>query len=434
MSLNKMSEQFSNEASISSASAAVERLSQWIEKNGWAGYDPYDIQGTPLYMWALGLSRSSFVKRLFRKLVLGPLLLGEVRFPLLFRKLFRVKPSINAKGMSLYVIALFNLYQVTGNLKYQSQAIDCLNWLLENQAPGYEHPCWGYPFDWDSGVIVPALSPSSVVSAAAFDAFWKAFEVTGEDKYLQTCVGICKFFVDDLNIDNIDEETICFSYTPLDDFHVHNTNLLVAHCLLKVGVEIKHGDWISLGEKAANYALKEQNENGSLFYWGKVQNYMCPDRVDQYHSGFEMRCLFSIWQSTGKSKYKEALDRYYAFYSKNLLKKEGDLIFPKMYPSAVYPINVHSCAEGLLLNSVLSSQYDASSQVVTKMLPWVIDKMQLKDGRFMYTRRKLWGFEWCSKIGYWRWGQAWMVLALSEVLVMLTGVKQDSTSELPNEQ
>ncbi len=429
MSLGQAVKQHSNEESISFAFSSMERLIQWIEKNGWAGYDPYDIQGTPTYMWALGLSKNNAPKRIFRKLVLGVLLFGEARFPRLYRKLFRVKPSINAKGMSLYIIALFNLYQVTGSSEYKSRAEEVLSWMLENQSPGYKHPCWGYPFDWDSGVIVPALTPSSVVSAAAFDAFWKAFEVTREDKYLQVCVGICEFFIQDLNISTIDDETVCFSYTPLDDFHVHNTNLLVAHCLVKVGVETGKEEWVQLGEKAANYALQEQNQDGSLYYWGKVQNYMCPDRVDQYHSGFEMRCLFSIWQSTGKEKYKLALDRYYDFYSKHLLQEEGEQICPKMYPSAVYPINVHSCAEGLLLNSILASQYDVSSDVVKKMLPWVIEKMQLKDGHFMYTRKKLWKFEWCSKIAYWRWGQAWMALALSEVLVMLTGTQQKFTSE-----
>ena len=28
---------------------SLDLLDRWIEKNGWAGYDPYDIRGTKLF-------------------------------------------------------------------------------------------------------------------------------------------------------------------------------------------------------------------------------------------------------------------------------------------------------------------------------------------------------------------------------------------------
>ena len=414
--------------------SAIEHLDAWIAKNGWAGYDPYDIKGKRIYMWALGLPREPFIRNVVRKLALGPLLIGEMIFPSAARALFRVKPAVNPKGMALLAKAYLNLFRTTAKTEYRSKALACLDWLLHNTSPGVSYPCWGYPFDWRTGVIVPAFTPTSVVSAAACDAFWTAWQVTSERRYLDICVNICNGFIDGLNIDRIDADTICFSYTPLDDFHVHNVNLLVAELLVRVGTATERHDWVHLGEKAAHYALREQNEDGSIFYWGRVQQHTKPGRVDHYHSGFEMRSLYGIWKITGKCKYKKALDRYYAFYLSNLIEREFEAAIPKMYPHSKYPINIHSCAEGLLLNATLTPDYSQARALMEQMLHWIILKMQKRDGHFIYMRRRFFGLEWQSTIAYWRWGQAWMMLALSGVLLALANddIPESGTNPTPS--
>lgn len=395
--------------------SAVERLDAWITKNGWAGYDPYDLKGTRAFLWALSLKKTSFPRRMFRKLVLGPLLVGESLFPRTLRVLFSIEPRINAKGMALLATAYFNLYRLTGEERYRARALECLAWLDDNMAEGYDFPCWGYPFDWESGVLVPAGTPASVVSAAAADAYWTAWEVTGDERYLDVCAGICEFFLTGLNIDVMDDDTVCFSYTPLDDFHVHNTNLMVAELLVRIGKQLGREDWVATGRKAANYALREQNPDGSLYYWGKVQNHLNPDRVDHYHSGFEMRALLGLAKATGDPVYDTALRRYYAFYRAKLLEADGDLIAPKMYPESLFPVNIHSCAEALILNAALSGEIEGASEVLAGVYPWVMRKMQGSDGHFFYLRRRSAGVEWPTKIAFMRWGQAWMLLALSRV-------------------
>ena len=64
---------------------------------------------------------------------------------------------------------------------------------------------------------------------------------------------------------------------------MHNTNLMVADSLLRIGSETDNDSFTSFGLKAANYAIKEQNDDGSLFYYGKEQNHINPDRIDHYH-------------------------------------------------------------------------------------------------------------------------------------------------------
>jgi len=49
---------------------------------------------------------------------------------------------------------------------------------------------------------------------------------------------------------------------------------------------------------------------------------------------------------------------------------------------------------------------------VYKIAKWTIENMQSNDGYFYYRRYKYFN----NKIPYMRWGQAWMLLALSNLI------------------
>ena len=396
---------------------SISQLDRWISNNGWEGYDPYDIKGTRVFMWALGIKKNTFHNRLIRKLLLGPLLIGEMLFPRLFRRIFFVKPTINPKGMALLSQAYIKLFSITGNKIYQDKWLECINWLTNNQSAGYTHPCWGYPFDWHTHEVdIPAYTPSSVVTSAVCEAYWLAWLTTGDKSYLDFCIGACKFFMKYLNLDRIDEETVCFSYTPLDDYHVHNANLLVAELLVKVGRTVGEKEWIKIGLEAANYAITEQNKDGSLYYYGKINNSFNPNRVDHYHTGFEIRSLFSIYEQTKNPLFINAVDRYYKYYLSNFIEDNGKQIRIKMYPHSVHPINVHSCAEALLLNSTMASIYPEAQNLLEPILHWINKMMQSENGYYYYMCHKIGPINQYSTIPYMRWGQAWMLLGLVTVL------------------
>lgn len=397
------------------------RLEAFMAAEKYAGFDPYDVKGSKTYMWAFSIPRTPFYRNLQRKLVLAPLVIGESYFPKIFRWLFAIRPCRNAKGIALIAKGYLNLYALTGEENWKAKAIELLDWLLANQSNGYPYPCWGYPFDWDGGVVVPANTPASVVCVAAFDAFWQAWLITKNIEYLQTCSGICRFFLDNLNITIIDDETICFSYTPLDNFQVHNTNLLVADCLLRIGSTTNDQELISFGLKAANFAIKEQNPDGSIYYYGRAQNHLNPCRIDHYHSGFEMRCLYNIWLTTGDDVYKKALDKYYMYYKNNLVQYAGSSAFPNMYPDVLYPINIHSCAEAILLNATLAKDFESARKLLIQFVGPILQRMITRKGYFKFLIRKTGPLELHSNISYMRWGQAWMFLALSEALLATKG-------------
>jgi hypothetical protein len=224
------------------------------------------------------------------------------------------------------------------------------------------------------------------------------------------------FFINDLNRDQQHDGNLCFSYTPLDDFHVHNANLFVAEFITRIGKEIGNQEYVKLGEKAAGYALSEQNQNGSLYYWGRKQNDYSPNHIDHYHSGFEIRALYGMWKWTRDPKYKQAVERYYAFYRENLLTQCDGLIAPKMTPVNFYPVNIHSCAEALLCNAMLQEDIPQALAVLADLCEWVISRMQSGERWFIYMIQQTRTGERCIMIPYMRWGQAWMLLALSECI------------------
>jgi hypothetical protein len=388
---------------VQEASQARARLERWVESNGWAGYDPFDIIGTGWYRSLVGAQ--SLPLRALRRVPLGLIR----RYPLAARKLARVK-AINAKGMGLFVAAFCRLFEVTGKEEYLTRARACADWLLAHPSSGYPGLSWGYPFDWQSVIFIPRGTPSVVVSTAVGDGLWHLARLTGEAVYQDACVEICRFILEGLNQTVIDKETICFSYTPLDDFLVHNANLFAAEYLARVGQNRGRTKWCEIGSRAGNYALTEQNQDGSLFYWGREQNQNVPYHLDCFHSGFEIRCLWGLWKATGDARFRQSALKYFEFFHQSYIASDGAVMTS---PGKVYPLDIHSCAEALICPAVLNEVVpNEATDIISHALPWILKLMQNEDGSFAYiaySERQV------DRTPYMRWGQAWMLRALSEV-------------------
>lgn len=376
---------------------SIDLLDKWIEKNGWAGYDPYDIRGTKLFLL---LQRNKYIN-------FGSNLLLN-RFPMFSRKVFRVKGEINAKAMALFARGYLNLYKKTGHEKYLNKALFCLNWLMENPSSGYSGFCWGYPFDWQSRVFIPKGTPSGVVTSTAAHAFLDAYEILKDKKYLNISKSCCEFILNDLNVDKVDEDKICFSYTPIDNFHVHNANLFSASTLLRTYAHTKNEEYKGTGIKAINFTVSHQNEDGSWYYWAPPDKMLY--HIDNYHTGFVLECLNIARRALGDEfEYEEELKRGLAFYAKKLFLDDGT---PKFTNKSIYPIDIHSCAQGIITFCELSDFEPTSQKMAEKVARWTIENMQDSDGYFYYRIYKNRG----DRMAYMRWGEAWMLRGLSYLM------------------
>ena len=218
-----------------------------------------------------------------------------------------------------------------------------------------------------------------------------------------------------LPMDIIDEDKICFSYTPLFRNHVHNLNLFVAEFLTRAGKELGREEWILAAKKAVSYTLSDQREDGSFDYNGppeKPQNF-----VDNYHSGFVIRMLHSIWKLTGREDVKQSLDKCVRHYTENFFE---DNRIPWLLPHRKYRVDIHSCAEAITCLSVISEDYPGTAELAGNVVEWTVNELRDPSGFFYYglLKSRFTGRVYRSRIPYIRWSQAWMLKALSAYLCL----------------
>jgi hypothetical protein len=331
--------------------------------------------------------------------------------------LFKIKPNLNAKSLGLILKSYCNLYQHTQDEEYIKKAEGLAASLLKIQSKGYKGVSWGYPFNWTSKTFVPKNTPSSVVTCIVGDAFYSLYKLTNNNSQITVCSDICFFLITELNIDTIDSERICFSYTPCDNNHVHNANLFTAEYLIRIGTEINNPEYIEYGIKALNYSLGEIKKDGSLSYWGnsdiKHLKYTLSAN-DHYHTGFELRCLESVSRNIAISGLKTKIEAYYKYYLNNYVGETEIFLRPKMK----FPFNIHACSEFIILNSFfLKYNFGISKEKYLRISTLLVNTMlDPKDNLFIYEIDKIGFIKIKCKYKFLRWSQAWMFLALTELL------------------
>jgi len=288
-----------------------------------------------------------------------------------------------------------------------------VNWLKANKDSETHGFGWGYPFDWQSQMLIPAGTPNGIVTTAVGEAFWKHFKFFGDKESLNVCTKICEF-LSGLPVDEVARDQICFSYTPLFLNHVHNLNLFVAEFLIKTGMETGNSTWIELGNKAVHYTISNQAETGAFDYNGPPEKAL--NHFDNYHTGFVLRMLYSIWKLTGRAEVHAALQKGYQYYVAHFFENGR---IPKLMPDKKYRIDIHSCAEGVNCLSALSPSFPEGLKLAENILAWTIENLQDKSGYFYYgiLKSRFTGMPFKSKIPYIRWSQAWMLRAMSSFLV-----------------
>jgi hypothetical protein len=389
---------------ISEELTSLMKLAEWIRKNGFTGYDPYDIKGKNAIIKLTKLGNRNLAGAVLREIIFE----FFYTFPIISRRLSGVKKTVNAKAMGLLASSYQDLYSLLKEDIYLERSTECFTWLKNNAVNVNAGTGWGYPFDWQSKELIPAGTPNGIVTTVVGDAFWNHFRLSGEKESLEYCIRICEF-LSTLPVDEINTNQICFSYTPLFINHVHNLNLFVAEFLLKTGMETGREDWISMSNRAINYTLANQSADGSFDYNGPPETPQ--NHFDNYHTGFVLRMLYSIWKLTKREDVFTALNKCYSHYVKNFFENET---IPKLMPDKKYRIDIHSCAESINCLCALSPTFPEGLKLAESVLNWTIANLQDKSGYFYYgiLKSRLTGIPFKSKIPYIRWGEAWMMRAL----------------------
>lgn len=386
------------------ANCHLEKLKNYIEKENFKGYDPYDALNSPVL-------RVLSCNRRYPQIAFTQAL---KRLPVNIRPLLWTRKDYNPKGLGLFLWGYAKLFRIEKKTEYLEKVEYFIGMLEKLRSKGYSGNCWGYNFDWQSRAsYTPKYTPTIVNSSFIGHALIDTYKYTGNEKALDMAISIKNFILNDLNRKE-EGGTICFSYTPADYGEVHNANLLGASLLIrlyKYTGDIKLRD-IALSSLA--YSMKRQRDDGSWHYGeSDFQKW-----IDSFHTGFNLQSILYFLEEGFAKEYKEAFEKGVGFYSNNFFLDDGT---PKYYYDNIYPIDVHSPAQAVVFFSKMGDTY---KDLLVKILQWMINNLQDKSGFFYFQKNRFY----TNKIPYLRWSQAWAFHALTEFMFLTRVENNDDIS------
>ena len=376
---------------------SILRLSDWLEKNNYRGYDTFDGLNSKLL-------RPLTFETHFLRTVLQQ---GVRRFPLNLRPVLGVGKAPSSKGMGFLARGFIRLHQATGESVWANKAEMALEWLRQNESSGYSGACWGNHFDYQSrSFYLPKGTPTVVWTALIGHAFLDAYEHFQREDYLQIAVSSCQHILNDLETFP-DGDALCIGYIPTGikakNKKVHNANTLGASLLARTYSYTRNELYRALAEKAVQYTARHQRQDSS-WYYGEAANLHW---VDNFHTAYVLDSLKYYEKGTGDGSFCGNLTRGYEYWKNTFFLTDGT---PKYYDYKVLPIDIQCCSQAIDSLVFFQDRDPESLALASKVAKWTIEHMQHPTGYFYYRRYSRWLV---NKTPTLHWGQATMLCALA---------------------
>jgi len=373
------------------------QLLSWCRARDFAGHDPFDALNSRLFQ-ASPFSSSRNARLAFTQIL--------KRSPADFRKLARVPPQRNAKGIALFALAHLADYRSTRTIESERAARLLLADLREMKLKNYAGSSWGYNFDWQSrNFFAPRGTATIVPTAFAGGAFIEAGHAFNDESYFQEARSICDFIVADLPrpVDTTTE--VCFSYAPETSTQIFNASLLAAEVLADVGAITKEENLSDLAQRATRFVINRQRPDGSWSYGTDPSQ----SWIDNFHTAYVLFSLDRIIKSVpSASEFRPALSLGYEFWKDSFFLADG---WPKYYHRQPYPVDVHAGASAIVTFLELTGLDSSAAASAEKVAKWLITNMRDEQGFFYYQRRRFYTVQ----KPYMRWTQAWTLYALARL-------------------
>jgi hypothetical protein len=403
---------------------ALERLSGWLEGEQYKGYDPYDILLSNLPLRSAGKWIPVIATQIHK------------RNPFNLRPLLGIPKDYNPKAMGLFLLAcsLQSANLESSNLEssnLESSNLESSNlesnepvnpesrlrhkmdfffrWLMDNSAKGFAGKCWGYNFPWAGPANFMNVNyPSGVVTGFIGRALFEYYRHTGDQEAVNALKSAGEFILSCLHITG-DRSGICFSYTPGMPDCCYNASLLSAELLAKIYSVNPESSLLDKIEKAVSFVTSRQKPDGRWNYSLDLKSGKEREQVD-FHQGFILESLYEIrnYALKGSRETENAIKKGLEFYRKSQFTEDGRALWRL---PAKRPADIHSQAQGIITFCRLK-EFDPDYRDFAKTIgTWTVNNMQDNSGYFYYRSNRLY----TNKIPYIRWGQAWMLLALTHL-------------------
>ena len=381
-------------------SSTLKSILEYIEKENFKGYDPYDTLNSWVPFHWLGKW--------------GPILAIQFqkRNPINIRHLLGIKKFHSTKGMGLLLSAYLKLYTISNDQNLIPSIKFIKDWLLQNANSFHGNACWGYDYPYATLVgKVDKGFPTVIHHSYIIGALFEYYKVFKDEEINQFIINSSSFILNNIPKTKYDNGT-CFGYNPESSGCCYNASLHAAQCLAYVYSFTKEGELFSLIKDVVDFVILMQKESGVWYYsfneFGGIEN----KQID-FHQGFILESLFDIKNLINFSceSWENAIKNGIAFYRKEQFFENGQSLWrlPK-----VYPVDIHNQSQGIITFSKLKEYDKDYLRFAETIAIWTIENMQNKQGYFYYRNYK----NYKNKIPYMRWGQAWMLLALADLLTL----------------
>lgn len=366
---------------------------------GLEGWDPYDALTSPIF--ALPLLRSSWLIRFGAQQVI-------LRSPVNLRPILRTPKRRNPVTVGLYVQGIADL-AAASLISREEASGEAETWIADleaTRAAGWSGSCWGYPFPWEGrrgAHRTPEGFPTVVATGMILNGLHRAWKILGLERARALVADGAGFVLNDLNIVDAGEGTICWSYSPADHQAVLNASMKATRVLAQAadaGAGLSAEDMEQAGASARYVAACQQADGGWPYaVAGDPRTWR-----DSFHTAYILECL-KAWRSlVGDHSLDETIDRGWRHYRTTFFG--GPL--PKYWDADTQPLDP-TVAGQALLTLIEFGDLQFASQVATAVMPLLANS----DGSFRYRGRGERGR--AGGVHYMRWSTAWMFAGLARL-------------------
>lgn len=385
------------------------RVVSWVQRSEYRGYEPAD--GNLSWLSSLTGGRV-FPMRVLQQVVL--------RAPFNIRPFVGISPHESAIGRGYMAWGYLRMYRLTRDDNVRREAIDCLEWLIDNRSPLSTEFCWGDPYEYATrGGRRPYGEPHLIWSALIGQAFLGAYELFCDKKYLQVAESTGNWI---LNLPRESTETgSCLSYVAYRQSSIHNANAMGAAFLARFGSLTKNRNALAMARSAMTYTCSRQRSDGSWYYAEEPKYHW----IDNFHTGYNLAALESYRDATQDGSFDDCLEKGLRFYISHFFETDGR---PKYFHDKTYPVDIQCASQAIDTLATLAGDDPECLVLAMKVAEWTIENMQAKDGHFFYR-----DIGWKKvRVPMLHWGQGTMVKALAVLLEKLTLLQESRMVATPS--
>lgn len=385
----------------------VRRFISWLDRYGETSYDFQTF-------YASDLCRN--VKQLYYRMpLLGTIAVAPIIFCEAFlpsaRSLFWKRQRFPIADAH-YAMGFAFLARTLNDEGLYKRACHFLRELEATRCPGFDHYCWGYPFNWGTlnGTIWEG-TPLITTVPYVYEAFREVRSIDNEPRWLEIMRSIAEHGQNDYKDLPTSERASSSSYTPFPEKSpgVVNANAYRAFLLTQAAEDFSDERYRTTALRNLNFVLDAQNSDGSWPYAVDGKRGF----VDHFHSCFVMKALAKIEALTGNLECTRAIERGIDYYTRNLFDEKG---VPKPFSRPprliVYRRELYDSAECINLGMLLRGRFEKLDRLVDGVVNQVLTIWQRPNGAFR-SRQLLLGWD---NVPMHRWAQAQMFRSLCLLL------------------